>query len=159
MRCQAGQRWEWDGVSFEILHPLAASYRAPQKSNNMSCVLRVSSDGAVALLVGDIEAREELALLSREKELQADVLLVPHHGSKTSSSPEFLDAVQPRIGLVQAGYRNRFGHPAPQVVARYIDRGVHLFDSPRCGAMHWSSAKPDLLRCERMERRRYWHQE
>ncbi|MGB3072613.1 MAG: DNA internalization-related competence protein ComEC/Rec2 [Ottowia sp.] len=156
-RCQAGQRWEWDGVKFEILHPLAESYHSPQKSNNMSCVLRVSTPGATALLVGDIEAREELALVDREEDLQADVLLVPHHGSKTSSSAPFLDAVQPRIGLVQAGYRNRFGHPAPQVVERYAERGVRLFDSPQCGAMHWKSAKPDLLRCEREERGRYWH--
>lgn len=157
MRCQSGQRWEWDGVAFEMLHPLPESYRSPQKSNNMSCVLRVSTPNAIALLVGDIEEREELALVAREENLRADVLLVPHHGSKTSSSPTFLDAVQPSIGLVQAGYRNRFGHPAPQVVARYAERGVRLFDSPQCGAMHWNSAKPDLLRCEREERGRYWH--
>lgn len=156
-RCEAGQRWEWDGVAFEILHPLAESYHSPQKSNNMSCVLRVSAPGVAALLVGDIEAREELALVAREESLQAHLLLVPHHGSKTSSTEQFLDAVQPRIGLVQAGYRNRFGHPAPQVVARYAERGVRLFDSPQCGAMHWNSAKPDLLRCEREVRGRYWH--
>ena len=158
-RCQAGDRWEWDGVQFEILHPLAESYGTPQKSNNMSCVLRLRGhdSGATALLVGDIEAREELALIAREPDLRADFLLVPHHGSKTSSTAEFLDAVQPRLGLVQAGYRNRFGHPAPQVSARYAERGITVIDSPRCGAMHWSSAHPGAVRCQRQEAARYWH--
>lgn len=158
-RCEAGQQWEWDGVKFEILHPLAESYDSVQRSNNMSCVLRVRArkSGETALLVGDIEAREELALLAREQDLRADFLLVPHHGSKTSSSAPFLDAVKPSIGLVQAGYRNRFGHPAPQVMARYAERGIRVIESPRCGAMHWNSAHANDAICERERARRYWH--
>ncbi len=160
MRCQAGQRWEWDGVQFEILHPLAESYHSSERSNNMSCVLRISaagSGGAVALLAGDIEAKAEAALVAREENLQADLLLVPHHGSKTSSSALFLDAVQPKLGLVQSGYKNRFGHPAPPVLARYEERGIRVVDSPTCGAMHWTSVHPEALRCEREKAARYWH--
>ena len=158
-RCQAGQHWEWDGVEFDVLHPLAESYHSVQKSNNMSCVLRLraKNSGATALLAGDIEAREELALLAREKDLRADFLLVPHHGSKTSSSGAFLDAVRPSIGLVQAGYRNRFGHPAQQVMSRYAERGIRVIESPRCGAMHWNSAQPENAICERERAGRYWH--
>ena len=158
-RCQAGQHWEWDGVDFEILHPLQESYHSLQKSNNMSCVLRLRAigSGATALLVGDIEAREELALLAREPDLRADFLLVPHHGSKTSSSGAFLDAVNPAVGLVQAGYRNRFGHPAPQVMARYAERGIRVVESPHCGAMHWNSARAGEVVCERERAARYWH--
>ncbi|MEJ7932245.1 competence protein ComEC, partial [Ramlibacter sp. AN1015] len=81
----------------------------------------------------------------------------PHHGSRTSSSAAFLDAVGPRTALVQAGWRNRFGHPAPDVVARYEERGIRLLLTASCGAMHWSSAAPDQVACERERRRRYWH--
>ena len=84
------------------------------------------------------------------------MLLVPHHGSKTSSSPAFLDAVQPRTALVQAGYRNRFGHPAPEVLHRYTQRQVAVVESARCGAATWSSARPDVVECERDKGRRYW---
>ena len=89
--------------------------------------------------------------------LRADVLLVPHHGSKTSSTPEFLQAVQPQWALVQAGYRNRFGHPAPPVLARYAEAGTHLVSSPRCGAMRWRSEQPQNVACTRDDERRYWH--
>ena len=85
-----------------------------------------------------------------------DVLLVPHHGSKTSSSGAFLDAVQPRTALVQSGYRNRFGHPAPEVLQRYAQRNVPVVESARCGAASWSSAQPQAVACERDSGRRYW---
>ena len=157
MRCQAGQRWDWDGVAFEVLHPAPADYRQPQKSNALSCVLRVSAGPTRALLAGDIEAAQEQALAAAGTDLRADVLLVPHHGSKTSSSDPWLNAVQPRLGLIQSGYRNRFGHPAAPVVARYAERGVRLLDSPRCGAMRWHSAEPQAVLCERERAARYWH--
>lgn len=175
--CVEGQRWSWDGVLFEVLHPHeaqapdvpaflslpAAGPRAAVRPNTLSCVLRITSaappqvKAASALLVGDIEHAQEAALLARGLVAPVDVLLVPHHGSKTSSSAAFLDAARPRTALVQAGYRNRFGHPAPEVVARYRERGTVLLDSPRCGAATWASEAPGQWRCEREAARRYWH--
>lgn len=159
MRCEAGQHWQWDGVDFAVVHPLASEYATGRKSNAMSCVLRITNGAKSALLVGDIEQPQEAALLGRGDSLQlrSDVLLMPHHGSKTSSSEAFLDAVQPRIALVQAGYRNRFGHPAEVVMARYRQRGIAVFDSPHCGAATWSSSQPQNVQCQRQRALRYWH--
>ena len=157
-RCTAGQKWVWDGVNFEVLHPEADDYDKPNKSNAMSCVLRISNGSQTALLVGDIEAAQESRLVSSHPDaLKADFLLVPHHGSKTSSSEIFLDAVQPRLALAQAGYRNRFGHPAGLVAARYDDRVIRLIRSPQCGAAVWQTAKPLEIACQRQADRRYWH--
>ena len=158
--CLAGQRWQWDGVDFELLHPLPDTMgKGPQgqRSNALSCVLRVvDAHGTAALLAGDIEAAQEQALVARGAALQADVLLVPHHGSKTSSSAPFLDAVQPRTALVQAAYRSRFGHPAPEVLQRLRERGIAVVESPRCGAATWASVQPDRVGCERRDKMRYW---
>ena len=158
-RCVAGQRWVWDAVTFEVLHPSAADYDAPNKSNAMSCVLRIASASHTALLVGDIEAPQELRLATGEAAtgLKADFLLVPHHGSKTSSSAQFLDAVRPRVALAQAGYRNRFGHPVASVAARYEERGIPLIRSAQCGAALWRSLEPDQISCQRQRGQRYWH--
>jgi competence protein ComEC len=82
---------------------------------------------------------------------------VPHHGSKTSSSAAFLDAVAPRIGIVQSGYRNRFGHPAPAVSARLVERQMLVVDSPHCGAYTWQSWLPQDGACMRLQSLRYWH--
>ena len=164
LRCLAGQFWEWDGVRFEVLHPTPAVYQGTGvKPNALSCVLHIraatQADGhaSSALLAGDIEAAQEQALVhDHGAALRADLLLVPHHGSRTSSSPVFLDAVAPRVAWVQAGYRNRFGHPVPAVMSRYTERATAVSDSPHCGAMHWNSAKPGATVCERTLRRRYW---
>ena len=158
-RCLAGQRWEWDGVRFEVLHPSPGDgERAGVKPNAMSCVLRIEGGRGVALLAGDIERDQEAALASApgRAALRADLLLVPHHGSKTSSSENFLDAVAPRLAVVQAGYRNRFGHPAPEVLARYEARGVPVADTVACGAVRWRSSEPARWRCERETSQRYW---
>ena len=156
-RCVAGQRWDWDGVQFEVLHPAAADYEQASKSNAMSCVLRISNGRQTTLLAGDIEAAQEAQLVRTAAEsLRADVLLVPHHGSKTSSSAPFLAAVQPQLALVQAGYRNRFGHPVASVVARYEERGIRLVRSAQCGAARWQSASPADVSCQRQASQRYW---
>ena len=155
-RCEAGQHWDWDGVRFEVLHPQAEDYGRARHSNTLSCVLRISNGSQAALLVGDIEKAQEARLVAEGAALRADWLLVPHHGSKTSSTADFLDAVAPRLALVQAGYRNRYGHPAPEVSARYAERGIQVLDSPRCGAAHWQSARPTAIRCERALQQRYW---
>lgn len=164
VRCEAGQRWDWDGVQFEVLHPEATDYDgepARLRPNALSCVLRVSAGGRAALLTGDIERRQEQRLLARAAAgaltLRADLLLVPHHGSRTSSTEAFIDAVAPQVALVQAGWRNRFGHPVPQVMQRYERRGIARYLSAACGAASWSSAQPRHVDCERERVRRYWH--
>ncbi|HYE41685.1 MAG TPA: DNA internalization-related competence protein ComEC/Rec2, partial [Ramlibacter sp.] len=156
-RCAAGQWWEWDGVRFEVLHPAAGTTAVAGKPNAASCVLRVGNGRAHALLAGDIEKPQEAVLATAPASLRADVLLVPHHGSKTSSTDAFLDAVQPSAALVQAGYRNRFGHPAPEVTARYAQRGIPVFASADCGAAAWDSRSPRQVRCARRTLARYWH--
>lgn len=158
VRCEAGQGWTWDGVRFDMLHPLPTLFDAGLKSNDLSCVLRITSaSGRRALLAGDLEAEQERALVRREPDLRADVLLVPHHGSKTSSSAEFLAATRPQVGVVQAGYRSRFGHPAPSVLARYQAAAITVVASPACGAWRWQSDSPlAAATCERESRRRYW---
>jgi len=156
-RCLAGQRWHWDGIDFEVLHPQVADYRVVKQTNAMSCVLRISNGEQIALLVGDIEQAQEQQLVRAGAPLRADVLLVPHHGSKTSSSEEFLNAVQPRFALVQSGYRNRFGHPAGAVMVRYAQRQINVIDTPHCGAITWQSWRFDAVQCQRARDQRYWH--
>jgi competence protein ComEC len=156
-RCVAGQAWRWDGVDFEVLHPLADDYARHLKPNALSCVLRVTAQGGARLLLtGDIEAAQEAALLARHgRALRSQVLLVPHHGSRGSSTQAFIEAVAPGTALVQAAYRSRFGHPAPEVVARYQALGVELQRSDACGA--WSWQVQGSTRCERESAARYWH--
>jgi competence protein ComEC len=160
-RCEAGQHWQWDGVDFVVLHPQADDYATAPKPNALSCTLRIStgsgSDIRAALLAGDIEQPQEARLVASGVKLDATLLLVPHHGSKTSSSAAFLDAVRPQIALVQTGYRNRFGHPAGPVLARYAERQIELVDSPHCGAATWVSSQPKAVQCHRLEALRYWH--
>ncbi len=160
-RCEAGQRWSWDGVDFAVLHPLAADYERPGlKPNALSCVLQVTdAAGQRVLLTGDIEAEQEQRLVrSDAAALRSRVLVVPHHGSKTSSSAEFLDAAAPSTAVMQAGYRNRFGHPAATVLSRYAERAVAVARSDGCGAWQWSSTDNiAAARCERDAAARYWH--
>ena len=161
-RCVAGQSWQWDGVDFAVLHPSASDYESQKKPNAMSCVLRISTSHvhtpqASVLLAGDIELAQETKLATNALQLKSTVLLVPHHGSKTSSSAKFLDAVQPQFAIVQAGYRNRFGHPAASVMERYSERHFKVIDTARCGAMTWSSATSNETRCQRETAKRYWH--
>ena len=160
-RCAAGQRWRWDGVDFEVLSPPAQDYELDLKSNAMSCVLRISNGLQTALLVGDIEQAQEQRLVEQAQlagasRLQSDLLLVPHHGSRFSSSAAFLDAVQPKFALVQAGYRNRFGHPAQSVLVHYQERGIRVIDSPHCGAARWKSDRAQAISCQRDQAQRYW---
>ena len=156
--CVDGQRWQWDGVDFTLLHPPPGEPAAGTKPNARSCVLHVAAaGGASALIPGDIEREQELGLLDRHRDaLRSSVLVVPHHGSRTSSIAAFLDAVAPRIAVVQAGYRNRFGHPPPDVVARYAERGIAVVASPSCGAWTWRSDAAAGV-CLRDAARRYWH--
>ncbi len=158
-RCVRGEGWQWDGVVFEMLHPGDSDYDAAARPNAMTCVLRVANGRRAALLAGDIEQPQEARLVTADAArpaLHADVLLVPHHGSKTSSSEDFLAAVRPSVALLQAGYRNRFGHPAAVVMARYRKREIAVIDSAHCGAALWRSEAPSEVTCQRESAPHYW---
>ena len=162
-RCLAGQSWTWDGVLFEMLHPVQAIYDGGRwKPNAHSCTLKVSAGGVSMLLAGDIEAAQEAMLLEAMPErLAATVLLAPHHGSGTSSTPPFLDAVAPKIAVFQLGYRNRYHHPKPQVEARYVERGILRLRSDVDGAvaLDFAGVKDGSVAVERyrVAHRRYWY--
>lgn len=131
--CGAGARWHWDGVDFRILHPQGDS---DGDGNDDSCVLEITGPGGRLLLPGDVEERGEAAMVSRLGErLRADVLVVPHHGGRGSSSEPFLDAVHPSMALIPVGYRNRYRFPHGEAVRRLADRGVEIFDTATHGAI------------------------
>jgi competence protein ComEC len=150
-RCLAGQRWRWDGVDFEVLHPPDAA----RGGNAGSCVLRVASARGSALLSGDIGRRQEAAL-SGSPRLRSDLLLAPHHGSNTSSSEAFLRAVAPAVVAVQAGFMNRYGHPHPAALQRWAAAGAAWRRTDRDGALLWRDAAPRQLQSWRAAHPRYW---
>lgn len=153
-RCVAGDRWRWDDVEFEILHPGA---RAVAGDNNTSCVLRVSGRGGVALLTGDIEADAERELIERGLQ-PADVVLVAHHGSRSSSTQAFVESTSPRFALVSAGYRNRWGFPKPEVTRRWRAAGATVIDTIASGAIEVGLSQQSGIEVReyRRESRRYW---
>jgi len=157
-RCEAGQSWSWDGVRFEMLHPEAGPPRG-RKSNDQSCVLKVSAGGRSMLLTGDIERAAEAELLQRAPvALRADVLLAPHHGSRSSSGAAFLEAVRPAAAVFPVGYRNRFGHPNAEVLDRYSALEISVFRTDRDGAVTVRlSPAAAQIESQRRHRRRYWH--
>ncbi|MSQ50751.1 MAG: DNA internalization-related competence protein ComEC/Rec2, partial [Betaproteobacteria bacterium] len=158
--CAAGLQWQWDGVRFEFLHPSRSVLANPFLSaNNRSCVLRIDTGSGSALLAGDIERDAEEALLEAQKDrLKADVLLAPHHGSGTSSTPEFVAAVAPAHAVFQMGYRNRFGHPRADVLRRYVERGSNILRSDAEGAIRLKfGAGRITIERRRDIARRYWH--
>lgn len=132
-QCRAGNKWNWEGVNFEILWPVLNEYWS---ENNTSCVLKIDTGHGVLLLTGDIEAEAEQRLVEiYGEDLASDILVLPHHGSNTSSTPEFLDAVQPRLAINSSGYRNRFQHPHEDVTERLRRRGIQWFDTQSSGAI------------------------
>ncbi len=155
--CADGQAWEWEGVRFHMLYPQAAPADGRRiKPNHQSCVLRIEAGGKVMLLTSDIEAADERAMLARDATaLRADVLVVPHHGSRTSSTPEFVAAVGAREVIYPVGYRNRFGHPRADVVARYGD--ARIWRSDRHGAIRVELGSEAPPQAWREAHPRYWH--
>jgi competence protein ComEC len=155
-RCAAGMAWEWDGVRFEFLHPVVTEAVIARR-NNLSCVLRVATAGGSMLLTGDIERAAEADLLKRPAALRSDVLLVPHHGSRTSSTESFIAAVAPRWAVVPAGYRNRFGHPNREVMERYRLAGADLLRTDLGGAVRVVLGGAEIrVTAERAAAPRYW---
>jgi competence protein ComEC len=159
--CVAGKSWDWDEVRFEFLHPTLESHADPQiKDNDRSCVLRVAGKYGSVLLSADIERGSEQQLVSTwGTSLKSDVLLAPHHGSRTSSTPEFLQAVAPGVIVIPVGHRNRFGHPHPLVSARYRLLGTRVYRTDLGGAISVKIGASGIdVHSWRDQARRYWHQ-
>jgi competence protein ComEC len=159
--CIEGQTWNWDSVHFEILHPSRASYRNENIStNNRGCVLRISSGQQSVLIAADIEKDSEKRLLALHSDkLPATLLVVPHHGSKTSSTLAFVQKVHPRFSVFTMGYRNKFHHPNAEVISRYRDIGSELFRSDEDGAVIVKMDAVDLsVERYRKSHARYWYQ-
>ncbi|TVQ50261.1 MAG: DNA internalization-related competence protein ComEC/Rec2 [Gammaproteobacteria bacterium] len=154
--CLLGQQWHWDGVEFEMLHPASPRLRG----NEGSCVLSVRGRGGSLLLTGDIEFWGESSLLAGTRALAHDVVQVPHHGSRTSSSPAFVQATAARYALVGVAHANRWGLPRPEVVARWDGIGAELLDTARLGAVELrvsAEGEIEVAGGWRERRRRFWH--
>lgn len=160
--CERGQQWQWDGVSFTVLHPQGHSGEQtfPESGNNSSCVLLIQGRDASALLTGDIEADAERQLLERGLP-RVTVVVAPHHGSDTSSSSLFVAAVRPDVTIFSTGYRNRWNFPRPAVVSRWREQGARSYDTSASGAITVvieprMDATKVQVREQRHTQRRYW---
>ena len=167
--CRYGQSWSWDGVEFYIWHPQEDILFAPEysaKPNEMSCVLEVRNEKSSFWLTGDVEKQGEAGLVERlgldalaglgDKQL---ILMAPHHGSKTSSSEALLRRLNPDLAFAQNGYQNRYGHPHPTVLERYLELGIPFYQSSKTGAQIWTFTKGTDAKIEfwRDSIRRLWH--
>ncbi len=153
-RCRRGERWSWDGVAFSVLHP---ARETSGSDNDNACVLRVAGAGGRALLLADPEGDAEEELLSQP--LAADVVLVPHHGSRTSSGTRFVSAIGARLGIVSAGFGNRWNMPDPGVVARWQAADTAVLTTAGGGAItvEFAPGPGDFkVRAERLAARRWW---
>ncbi|MFZ1181151.1 MAG: DNA internalization-related competence protein ComEC/Rec2 [Herbaspirillum sp.] len=159
-RCLAGQRWNWDGAAFSMLYPVQSIYDSGKwQPNARSCVLKVALGKSAILLPGDIEAVQESELVNSDvaADLRATVLLAPHHGSGTSSTEAFLRAVDPEVAVFQAGYRNRFNHPKPEVFERYARLGIRRVRNDEAGAITFVFDAGVGVEEYRREHARYWY--
>lgn len=157
--CVRGQHWDWDGVRFEVLNPPEQAYARPGRSdNNKSCVLRISRGAQSLLLTADAERIAELEMTERVADrLPATVLVAGHHGSRTSSIAEFVAAVRPQQVVFTLGYRNRYGHPYPDVLRRFAESGAALHRSDRHGWLRLRFADSGIhVERWREQRKRYW---
>jgi competence protein ComEC len=154
--CHSGETWFWNEVEFRILWPVGD---ARLTSNNRSCVVQVITGGGRILLTGDIEVKAEQALVrDYGTELESSVLVVPHHGSNTSSTLSFLSTVRAKIAVVSAGSHNRYGHPSPEVVDRYKRLGIRLLNTAQHGEIIIKSGnRKDTVRTWARYYRRFWH--
>ncbi len=162
LRCDTRDSWNWDGVEFAVIHPEKDQYdEETRKTNNLGCTIKITAPGGTILMTADIERKSETEILARNPDgLKADVLVVPHHGSKTSSSDEFLDAVAPKIALLPVGYRNRFRHPNPDVMERYKVRSIKVLRTDELGAITLkfgvNAGEPPKVSAYRQLQKRYW---
>lgn len=148
--CDSGKHWEWDGVRFTLWH-----WADARNSNQNSCVLQIEANGERLLLTGDIDALAERVLLKSPLAVPTEWLQAPHHGSRSSSSEAFVRALAPKAVLISRGHGNTFGHPHPQVVARYQRHGVQILDSAEQGAVRLQLG--DFLPAQSMrDATRFW---
>jgi competence protein ComEC len=169
-RCESGVTWRWDGVTFTFLHPgqsqdnlsgvnVVGKRSSKVRTNAQSCVLKISGSHHTVLLPGDLPAQQERDVVAQHRKLlDVDVVVVPHHGSASSSSSEFVHAVRPRHALALVGYRNRFEHPDPLVESRWRRAGATVWRSDTHGAITVRSQQTELtVAGQRDLSRRYWH--
>ena len=154
--CRTGEAWMWDRVRFEILHPGSAF---PYRGNDSSCVLKISTSAGSMLLTGDVEAAGERALMADAALLASDVVVVPHHGSATSSSLPLVTAIAPDYAVVSAGHLNHWGFPKPQVVERWQGAGAATLTTGELGAVRviFEPGEPIRVEGRRRQQRRYWN--
>lgn len=160
--CVQGLKWRWDDVDFEILSPGVDPDSRPfsKKRNNHSCVLQVTSGAGTVLFTGDIEKSTEDKLVADfAGQLVSDILVVPHHGSKTSSGKEFLLAVNPKLSLISVGYKNRYRLPNPKVLAAYTALNSAVMQTDKSGAVTVLMTASDGFSVEsyRQRTQKYWH--
>jgi len=158
-RCVTGQKWMSASIRFEMLYPDRIDSR---DGNASSCVLQISAGPHSLLLTGDIEAQSERDLVQARAPVAADIAIVPHHGSLTSSTVPFIDSVYPDFAVVSAGYANRWGFPKERVVRRWEAMGAEVLNTATSGALYFRvCADGGVIRTlrERDRRRRFWHAE
>jgi competence protein ComEC len=168
--CRAGEKWKWDGVTFQLLYPPPALLG---QGNNSSCVLRVATKTGALLLTGDIEKPAENYLVkqyqktaqaeagsSEENTLSATILIAPHHGSRTSSTPDFISAVHPTYVFFPTGYKNRYRFPNKIILERYKQAGVRMLNATETGAIsiELGGSKEIAVRTERVKEKKIWHE-
>ena len=154
--CRIGQAWTWDEVRFDILHPDPAFH---YRGNDSSCVLKVTTLSGSLLLTGDVERAGERALMADAASLSSDIVIVPHHGSATSSSLPLVTAVAPGYAVVSAGHLNHWGFPKPQVVERWQHAGAIMLTTGDSGAIRvtFEPGEPVNVQGLRVRQRRYWN--
>jgi competence protein ComEC len=153
--CLAGQKWQWDGIEFAVLHP---SDPHETGRNNSSCVLEIRNAGGRALIMGDVERESELALIERDAISRSDIVVAAHHGSRTSSTPPFVAATHASYVVFSAGWNNRWGFPKPDVVQRWQEQGAKTYTTFGSGAIEFIVTPAGIRRISeyRVEHGHYW---
>ncbi len=155
-RCVRGMSWQWNEVEFEIIHPDLEDYQSGLSENNLSCVLLISSNTQRVLLTGDIESAAEKLILQRYQNLNnLDLIIAPHHGSKTSSSNEFIQQLNPQRVIFPVGWRNRFHFPHQTVLSRYLSLPAEIYLTSESGAISFDSETQEMVQF-RHQNRSYW---
>lgn len=155
--CKQGESWSWGQVRIDVLHP---PLKWQSDSNNQSCVIHIIHPKWRILLAGDIEEDVESLLVDQyDQQLKSNLIIVPHHGSRSSSSQILIDHVQPSYAVISAGINNRYGHPHSVIVMRYLDAGTSVLTTATAGAIRFKFDHTGMHTPESYaeQSRRYWH--